>query len=222
MHVMTKPWKHPRSGIFYLRREVPEDIRQIIGKREWKVSLRTRDFATARPRFASELIRCEDIFFAAREQLAGRPRVLASDAPKLADRWAQAVLESWESKSEDLTDFLIQPLDGDDATDVQLACDVVDSSSYKARQNAVEGFMKSVLAEHHLPVPDASEPAYRSLVDAFYSRWCDLCNLKQTTSSPLASFSCLAVRMAGIFRRGAAWPGGTFSAVWWITTAISA
>ena len=81
MHVMTKPWKHPRSGIFYLRREVPEDIRQIIGKREWKVSLRTRDFAAARPRFASELIRCEDIFFAAREQLAGRPRVLASDAP---------------------------------------------------------------------------------------------------------------------------------------------
>ncbi|MBH3338435.1 site-specific integrase [Pseudomonas mendocina] len=174
---MTKPWKHPRSGIFYLRREVPEDIRQIIGKREWKVSLRTRDFATARPRFASELIRCEDIFFAAREQLAGRPRVLASDAPKLADRWAQAVLESWESKPEDLTDFLIQPLDGDDATDVQLACDVVDSTSYKARQSAVEAFMKSVLAEHHLPVPDVSEPAYRSLVDAFYSRWCDLCRM---------------------------------------------
>ncbi len=161
MHVMTKPWKHPCSGIFYLRREVPEDIRQIIDKREWKVSLRTRDFASARPRFASELIRCEDIFFAARELLAGRPRVLASDAPKLADRWAQAVLESWEGKPEDLTDFLIQPLDGDDVTDVQLACDVVDSSSYKARQNAVEGFMKSVLAEHHLPVPDASEPAYR-------------------------------------------------------------
>src|SRR5690606_24586698 len=65
MRVMTKRWKHPRSGISYLSREVPEDIRQIIGKREWKVSLRTRDFATARPRFASDLIRCEGIFFAA-------------------------------------------------------------------------------------------------------------------------------------------------------------
>lgn len=177
MCVMTKPWKHPRSGIFYLRREVPEDIRKIIGKREWKVSLRTKDFATARPRFASELIRCEDIFLAAREQLAGRPRVLASDAPKLADRWAQAVMESWESKPEDLSDFLIHPLADDDSPDIQLACDVVEGSSLKARQNAVEAFVRSTLAGHHLPLPQPSEPAYKALIDAFFSRWCDLCRM---------------------------------------------
>jgi|UPI000852E66F integrase len=177
MCVMTKPWKHPRSGIFYLRREVPEDIRQIIGKREWKVSLRTKDFATARPRFAAELIRCEDIFLAAREQLAGRPRVLASDAPKLADRWAQAVLESWEGKPEDLSDFLIQPLDDDDEAEIQLACDVLDTSSFKARQNAVKAFLRATLAEHHLPLPPPAEPAYKALVDAFFGRWCDLCRM---------------------------------------------
>lgn len=31
MNAMTKPWKHPQSGILYFRREVPVDIRKIIG-----------------------------------------------------------------------------------------------------------------------------------------------------------------------------------------------
>lgn len=177
MCVMTKPWKHPQSGIFYLRREVPQNIRQIIGKREWKVSLGTKDFATARPRFAAELIRCEELFLAAKDQLAGRPRILASDAPKLADRWAKAVLDSWEIKPEDLSDFLIHPLDDSDDADIQLACDVVDTGSFKARQAAVEVFLRAVLADHHLPMPEQSDPSFKALVDAFFSRWCDLCRM---------------------------------------------
>ncbi len=85
MSVMATPWKHPKTGVFYFRRQVPLDIKQVIKKHEWKVSLRTKDLAVARPRFASESARCEEIFVAAREQLAGRPKVLASDSPKLAD-----------------------------------------------------------------------------------------------------------------------------------------
>ena len=192
MHVMTKPWKHPRSGIFYLRREVPEDIRQIIGKREWKVSLRTRDFAAARPRFASELIRCEDIFFAAREQLAGRPRVLASDAPKLADRWAQAVLESWEGKPEDLTDFLIQPLDGDDATDVQLACDVVDT---RPCGNGALGEQKIMHPQTHNLVYTAGACGTRSTLQARFTAAVEIPQCL-AVSAMLASFSFLQTATA--------------------------
>ncbi|MCG6323950.1 integrase, partial [Vibrio alginolyticus] len=97
MSVMATPWKHPKTGVFYFRRQVPKDIRQIIKKHEWKVSLKTKDLSVARPRFAAELARCEEIFAVSREQLAGRPKVLASDSPKLADRWASSVMTEWES-----------------------------------------------------------------------------------------------------------------------------
>ena len=31
---MSRPWKHPRSGIYWLRKGVPEDLRELVGKRE--------------------------------------------------------------------------------------------------------------------------------------------------------------------------------------------
>jgi len=40
---MARPWKHPNSGVFWLRRRVPDDLRQLIGKREEKRSLGTRN-----------------------------------------------------------------------------------------------------------------------------------------------------------------------------------
>lgn len=33
----TRPWKHPKTGIYYVRRAVPPDLRALIGKREEKV-----------------------------------------------------------------------------------------------------------------------------------------------------------------------------------------
>lgn len=180
MNAMTKPWKHPQSGILYFRREVPADIRKIIGRREWKVSLRTRDFSAARPRFASELARCEETFAAARDQLAGQPRVLASDAPKLADRWAQGVMDFWDANPDAVQDFLIQ---SNESSDLTLACDAVDSSNPKARKAAIIEFLKMTLAEHNLPMPDDQELASRALVDAFFARWHDLCQIAFTRST---------------------------------------
>lgn len=181
MAVMAQPWKHPQSGIYYFRREVPEDIRSSIGRREWKVSLKTRDLSLARPRFASESARCEDVFAAAREQLAGRPRLLAADAPRLADRWASSVMESWNTDPEQLNLYLarIHSSDEDEPAEhhLQPACDVVSSDSAKARQQAVSGFIRAALSEAGLPLPDEAEPASRALLDAFYARWCDLCRM---------------------------------------------
>lgn len=39
---MSRPWKHPKTGIYWLRRGVPDDLRPIIGKREIKLSLKTK------------------------------------------------------------------------------------------------------------------------------------------------------------------------------------
>ena len=40
---MTRPWKHPDSGYYWFRKRVPEDLRNLIGKREERFSLGTRD-----------------------------------------------------------------------------------------------------------------------------------------------------------------------------------
>lgn len=40
---MATPWKHPDSGIYWLRRRVPSDLVSVVGRREEKLSLRTRD-----------------------------------------------------------------------------------------------------------------------------------------------------------------------------------
>src|SRR3954452_7176403 len=40
---MARPWKHPDTGIYWLRCRVPADLRALVGKREEKRSLGTRD-----------------------------------------------------------------------------------------------------------------------------------------------------------------------------------
>ncbi|MHA6689562.1 DUF6538 domain-containing protein [Devosia sp. A449] len=45
---MATPYRHPQSGIFWLRRRVPADLVSLLGRREEKISLRTRDPSEAK------------------------------------------------------------------------------------------------------------------------------------------------------------------------------
>lgn len=45
---MATPWKHPNSGIYWMRRRVPADLVETVGRREEKLSLRTRDPSEAK------------------------------------------------------------------------------------------------------------------------------------------------------------------------------
>jgi len=56
---MARPWKHPKTGIFWLRKGVPEDLRAAVGKREEKFSLKTRDPAEAKILHAQALLELE-------------------------------------------------------------------------------------------------------------------------------------------------------------------
>ncbi|MCJ2109032.1 phage integrase N-terminal SAM-like domain-containing protein [Methylobacterium sp. E-041] len=49
---MAQPWKHPKTGVFWFRRAVPRDLRDLIGKREELATLDTKDPAAARVRYA--------------------------------------------------------------------------------------------------------------------------------------------------------------------------
>ncbi len=45
---MARPWKHPKIGIYWLRKRVPEDLIPVLGKREEKRNLKTRNAAEAK------------------------------------------------------------------------------------------------------------------------------------------------------------------------------
>ena len=81
MSAMTYLWRH-RSGVYYFRRAVPEDIRTIIGKTMVKQSLRTRNVAEARRRAHSIAIQTETEFVGARERRSTPPRTDLSEAER--------------------------------------------------------------------------------------------------------------------------------------------
>ena len=49
---MSRPFKHPATGVYYFRKAVPGDLRPLLGKVEEKRSLRTKDPKLARERHA--------------------------------------------------------------------------------------------------------------------------------------------------------------------------
>ncbi len=92
---MCQPIKHPVSGIFYLRRKVPKQLREALGT-EYKVSLKTRDPAEAKRRFAEAFTRSEEVFALAKAQAQGAEVLGLKDLYLLAARWLsseQAAME---------------------------------------------------------------------------------------------------------------------------------
>jgi hypothetical protein len=56
---MSRPQKHPNSGVYWLRKRVPDDLWALVGKREEKLSLGTRNPEEAKRRHAQALIEIE-------------------------------------------------------------------------------------------------------------------------------------------------------------------
>lgn len=61
MTLMTaRPWRHPESGVYYLRRAIPKELRPLLGgAREVKFRLKTRDPREAKQRHAKHLAELE-------------------------------------------------------------------------------------------------------------------------------------------------------------------
>jgi hypothetical protein len=57
---MTRPWKHPDSGFYWFRKRVPDDLRNLIGKREERFSLGTRDPVEAKRLHVLKLAEVEE------------------------------------------------------------------------------------------------------------------------------------------------------------------
>jgi hypothetical protein len=110
---MSRPWKHPNSGVYWLRKGVPEDLRKLVGKREEKRSLQTRDPVQAKRRHAEALAEIEGRWANLR---AGPKALTEREAHQLAvavhDRWLQQHLENPSQQTAwnvDLADRLFAP-----------------------------------------------------------------------------------------------------------------
>jgi hypothetical protein len=95
---MASPWKHPQTGIFHFRKAVPEDLRAIVGKREFKVALGTRDFEDAKQRFYTEALAAERVLESARRQLDEKTTATAAE---IIDLWLEAARPVFGGKPED-------------------------------------------------------------------------------------------------------------------------
>jgi len=109
---VASPWKHPDTGIYYFRRGVPEALRPLVGEREEKVSLETRDWREAGPRHAAVAAEVSARWERLRQAAAPKPivrlthkeavalagevyrrRVAAHEAdPGSSDRWRDELL----------------------------------------------------------------------------------------------------------------------------------
>lgn len=77
MALVAQPWKHPTTGSYYLRRQIPAAVRSAFGNKSlYKVSLRTKNFAKAAQPFVEANAALEREIEIARERLAttGDPR----------------------------------------------------------------------------------------------------------------------------------------------------
>lgn len=73
MVAMAEPWRHPETGTYYLRRQVPKPLRdEFGGKQLWKRSLETKDAGEARAVFTVMNAELERRFATAREAIAER------------------------------------------------------------------------------------------------------------------------------------------------------
>lgn len=75
---MSRPQRHPKTGVYRSRKAVPQELRGIVGKRELIESLGTKDPKVALERHPAVLARFDAILAAARDQLAGRTRSLSA------------------------------------------------------------------------------------------------------------------------------------------------
>ena len=92
---MAQPYRHPSSGKFYIRRKVPADLREALG-REFKRSLDTLDPTEAKGRFAAAWSESEQAFALARAGLRGDETLSQETIQKLAAQWFGAEVQRLE------------------------------------------------------------------------------------------------------------------------------
>lgn len=88
MVTMSKPWPHPKTGTYHVRRAFPDDVKSVLGW-EYKVSLGTKSASEAKRRLLPHLMRFDRLVETARS-----PSYVSDERAKaLAGEWLRGELE---------------------------------------------------------------------------------------------------------------------------------
>jgi len=120
---MSRPTKHPKTGIYQVRRRVPKPIQAVIGKAERVISLGTKDPREAKERCPAANRKIDDEFAAARAALGPARRLSHRDITALCGELYRETVGLWEDDpgvAEDwaaYADHLYDELERDSETD---------------------------------------------------------------------------------------------------------
>jgi integrase len=108
MSIMSSPFKHPNSGIYYLRKGVPKRLVPVIGKTVYKQSLNTKDLREAKRRIIPLLADVDYQFELAELKLKGitSHELSLRDCQIIANRWYVYTREAIQS-NDSYDDFLV-------------------------------------------------------------------------------------------------------------------
>jgi len=164
MVAMSSPWKDPRTGIYYIRRGVPAELKEQLGS-VYKLSLRTKDPAEAKSRFIIALAKCDRLFSETRARLQSPPitELSREEASRYADAWLAQELDEDE-------DYRVEGMSPSERACLQESVDIVDIGGTDALAHAditiVEFDVDDFILTHNLGVPKGSS-AYRQLAYSF-------------------------------------------------------
>ena len=176
---MARPWKHPKTGVYYYRRVVPESLRVAVGKVEERVSLRTKDPREASGRHPEVAARVAAHWQALRE---GPKPLSRGQAAALAGLWYQWFIpifeedpgedpDAWALWSEQLHDLDLSgrpELDERDIPDLALRSPAVQRKveAFLMDRGRISSFLKAKdihLHETQLPeFLDSLEPEFHA------------------------------------------------------------
>ena len=91
MLAMIRPFAHPKTGTFWVRKTVPVALRPLVGRRELTASLRTKDVREAKAAAGPVIARFEALIASAR---AGGSRLSQREIDALCGAWYRAECEA--------------------------------------------------------------------------------------------------------------------------------
>ena len=145
--LMSTPYKHPKTNIYYLRRAVPIELRELIGKTEIKKSLGTKDPTLAKSLFARELAKSDALFANARNGF----KFTKKNAQFFAGEWLAQALDD-DNKLRDSEDPEAGNIIPEDWSSHQPAFIMLDDAGESGDPYlAVKDEVDSIIEKHSLP-----------------------------------------------------------------------
>ncbi|NJL08290.1 MAG: site-specific integrase [Methylacidiphilales bacterium] len=159
---MARPWKHPKTGVYWFRKAVPAHLRKLVGKREEKVSLETKDPGRAKLLHMQKAVEVEERW----ARLAAGPRRLGRrQVEALAGEAYRAVVASSAEVADNLNSLPRLGVVGKLARDKSLLTgewdgDEDSSGDIEAdREARYGGLVDRILAKHGLQIDAESRRA---------------------------------------------------------------